>query len=190
MWHGEQMELVYVFLLQFLKDMQTRGVSISCVAYDNACKLWKTVQLFTNWVGSGPLPQAQSYVVLEESSPNPDTPQDAALLQNKNTEACEQLNSWITGRTKSSLDALPFIGAPCSSSTMFGWRQRLTACGDDLPKARCSMILTRLAVGKICYAIITRDFFVLAVCSSHVSYLVIPSENRCSPCQILMHFQG
>ena len=121
---------------------------------------------------------------------NPDTPQNAALLQNKNTEACEQLNSWITGRTKSSLDALPFIGAPCSSSTMFGWRQRLTACGDDLPKARCSMILTRLAVGKICYAIITRDFFVLAVCSSHVSYLVIPSENRCSPCQILMHFQG
>lgn len=44
MWRGEQLELVYVFLLQFFKDMQKRGVSISCVAYDNACKLWKTVQ--------------------------------------------------------------------------------------------------------------------------------------------------
>ena len=113
------------------------------------------------------------------------------------TKTLKRANSWTAGSQEEPnpawrchLVALPFIGAPCSSSTMFGWRQRLTACEDDLPKARCSMILTRLAVGKNCYAIITRDFFVLAVSSSHVSYLLIPSENRCSPCQILMHFQG
>ena len=65
-------------------------------------------QLFTNWAGSGPLPQAQSYVVLEESSPDkPGHTAKCGAAEKQNTEACEQLNSWITGRTKSSLEMPP-----------------------------------------------------------------------------------
>ena len=116
MWRGEQMEFVYVFLLQFLKDMQTRGVSISCVAYDNACKLWKTVQekkdsrppWSTNFSQIGLVldhfhKRNHTWCLKNLPQTNPDTPQNAALLKNKNTEACEQLNSWITGRTTWSL---------------------------------------------------------------------------------------
>jgi hypothetical protein len=105
MWRGEQMELVYVFLLQFLKDMQTRGISISCVAYDNACKLWKTVQEKKDSRPPWSTNFSQIELVLDHfhkrnhtwclknlPQTNPDTPQNAALLKNKNIEACEQLN--------------------------------------------------------------------------------------------------
>ena len=120
MWRGEQLDLVYVFLLQFLKDMQRRGVSISCIAYDNACKLWKTVQEKKDSRPPWSTIFAQTALVLDHfhrrnhtwclvnlPQTNPDAPENAELLTNKNTEACEQLNSWITARTKSSLEMPP-----------------------------------------------------------------------------------
>lgn len=120
MWRGEQLELVYVFLLQFFKDMQKRGVSISCVAYDNACKLWKTVQEKKDSRPPWSTRFAEIGLVLDHfhkrnhtwclanlPQTNPDAPENVKLLKNKNTEACEQLNSWITARTKSSLEMPP-----------------------------------------------------------------------------------
>ena len=38
---------------------------------------------------------------------NPDEGRNKQLLANKNTEACEQLNSWITAPTKSSVEMPP-----------------------------------------------------------------------------------
>eukprot|EP00438_Fugacium_kawagutii_P018596 Skav209998 [mRNA] locus=scaffold3061:91012:91926:+ [translate_table: standard] len=120
MWRGEQIELVYVFLLQLVKDMKERGVTISAIAYDNACKLWKRAQKEKDTRPPWSLSLAKTALVLDHfhkknhtwclknlPQVNPDTVANMALLRNKNTEACEQLNSWITGRTRSSLEMPP-----------------------------------------------------------------------------------
>ena len=39
MWRGEQLELVYAFLLQFYKDLYNVGIFLKSLGYDNACKL-------------------------------------------------------------------------------------------------------------------------------------------------------
>ena len=120
MWRGEQIELVYVFLLQLVKSLKERGVSVAVIGYDNACKLWKCAHERKD---ASP-PWSASFldvaVVLDHfhkrnhtwclrhlPQVDPDTAANAALLANKNTEACEQLNSWISGRTKSSLEMPP-----------------------------------------------------------------------------------
>ena len=120
MWRGEQIELVYVFLLQFMKDMKERGVTIAVIGYDNACKLWKCTQKEKDKRPPWSSAFADTALVLDHfhkrnhswclknlPQVNPDTVENMALLKNKNTEACEQLNSWITGRTKSSLEMPP-----------------------------------------------------------------------------------
>lgn len=120
MWRGEQIDLVYVFLLQIVKDLKAQGVSASSIAYDNACKLWQKAQdhktLREPWSNA----LAEAAIVLDHfhkknhtwclkhlPQVNPDEGRNKQLLANKNTEACEQLNSWITARTKSSLEMPP-----------------------------------------------------------------------------------
>lgn len=113
MWRGEQIELVYVFLVQFVKDMADRGVTVTTIGCDNACKLWKCAQKQEDY-NRPPYSTALTNVALVldhfhkrnhtwrlKNLPevNPDTAGNAALLQNKNTEAFEQLSSWISGRT-------------------------------------------------------------------------------------------
>ena len=121
MWRGEQLELVYAFLLQFYKDLYSVGIFLQSLGYDNACKLLAVARKNQD----RHLPWSKSFVedvaiVLDnfhrrnhtwclKNMPEVDPlgEKNAALLAGKNTEACEQLNSWINSRSRSALEMPP-----------------------------------------------------------------------------------
>ncbi|CAE7234455.1 unnamed protein product [Symbiodinium sp. CCMP2456] len=121
MWRGEQLELVYAFSLSFLKDMTQRGVVVRCLAYDNACHLLQKARENRHVAGDISRSFASDLAIVLDNfhrdnhkwclqhlpEVDPKHPDNTGLLAGKNTQACEQLNSWITHRTKSSLDMPP-----------------------------------------------------------------------------------
>lgn len=110
---GESIEHVYIFALKLHRDAQSLGMCIAALGYDNACKLL----LLARSKAQDCLPWTQSFVeeiriVLDRfhrdnhtwclanlPEVDPSIEENADLLQDRNTEACEQLNSWISGRT-------------------------------------------------------------------------------------------
>ena len=118
---GEQLDLVYAFSLNFLKDMSQRGVAVRCLAYDNACHLLQKARENRDVAGDISRSFASDLAIVLDNfhrdnhkwclqhlpEVDPKHPANTALLAGKNTQACEQLNSWITHRTKSSLDMPP-----------------------------------------------------------------------------------
>ena len=120
---GEQLDLVYAFSLNFEKDMTQRGVAVRCLAYDNACHLLQKARDNRHVAGDISRSLASDLAIVLDNfhrdnhtwclqhlpQVDPKHPANTALLEGKNTQACEQLNSWITHRTKSSLDMPPFF---------------------------------------------------------------------------------
>ena len=121
LWRGERLELVYAFLLRVYRDLKLLGVVLQCIGYDNACKLL----LMARARQDGRPPWSQTFardiaIVLDNfhrgnhtwclahlPEVDPEQPRNAALMSDKNTEACEQLNSWISLRTRASLELPP-----------------------------------------------------------------------------------
>ena len=112
------MGMVYLFALRLHKASKSLGAAIRVLGYDNACKLLS----FARLKEGACLPWTRSLVaevafVLDrfhranhtwclERMPevDPETPANAKLLDARNTEACEEMNSWISGRTSSMLE--------------------------------------------------------------------------------------
>ncbi|CAK0858472.1 unnamed protein product, partial [Prorocentrum cordatum] len=118
LFRGESIELLYAFALRLHKDGRELGFVIAALGYDNACKLLSLARAKETQF----LPWTKSFVeevrmVLDRfhrdnhtwclnnmPEVDPLRPDNAKLLDKKNTEACEQLNSWISGRTRSGLE--------------------------------------------------------------------------------------
>ena len=118
LWRGESLELVYLFLLRLYKDLRDISVTICALGYDNACKLRSLALAKVNAAE----PWTKDFVehvaiVLDrfhkrnhtwclKNMPevDPSNPINEAFTKGKNTEACEELNSWISCRTGSSLE--------------------------------------------------------------------------------------
>lgn len=114
--YGESVDFVYVFLLLLFMGLCQRGRTIAMIAYDNACKLRSKIASkaasFAPWTSAF----AETKVVLDafhrdnhtwclERYPDidPNHESNAKALRGKNTQACEQLNAWISNHTASSL---------------------------------------------------------------------------------------
>jgi hypothetical protein len=121
LWRGEQLELVYAFLLRFYKDMRIRGVTLECIGYDNACKLLAMARTKRDtippWTADFVDKLAivldnfhrdnHTWCLVHMKEVDPQNKTNVPLLADKNTEACEQLNSWITLRTRASFELPP-----------------------------------------------------------------------------------
>lgn len=121
MWRGEQLELVYVFTLRVYKDLRELGAVLKVLGYDNACKL--LLHARSRRHERPPLTEQfvddltfvldnfhrgnHTWCLQHLPEVDPKRAENQQLMGNKNTEACEQLNSWITCRTRSSLDMPP-----------------------------------------------------------------------------------
>ena len=123
MWRGESIEVVYLFFLRMYKDFKALGLQIDIIGYDNACRLLA----FARNVRDRQPPWTSEFadavkVVLDnfhrdnhtwclEHLPevDPGSACNVSLLEGKNTEACEQLNSWISGHTASCLEMRPGV---------------------------------------------------------------------------------
>ena len=121
LWRGEAIEVVYLFFLRLYKDLATLKVFIQVIGYDNACQLLA----FARTKRDHHAPWTQEFVdnvkmILDgfhkgnhtwclENLPevNPDNKENAKLMEGKNSEACEQLNSWISRHTASCLEMTP-----------------------------------------------------------------------------------
>ena len=121
LWRGEAIEVVYLFFLRLYKDLATLKVFIQVIGYDNACQLLA----FARTKREHHAPWTQEFVdnvkmILDgfhkgnhtwclENLPevNPDNKENAKLMEGKNSEACEQLNSWISRHTASCLEMTP-----------------------------------------------------------------------------------
>ena len=115
---GESIEIVYIFVLKLYKDAVDLGMCICGLGYDNACTLLKVARAKEGaclpWTRT--LVQELVFVLDRFHRDNhtwclqhmpevdPLTPANAKLLESRNTEACEQLNSWINVRTSSGLE--------------------------------------------------------------------------------------
>ena len=115
---GETTESVYLFVLRLHKASAGLGVAIRVIGYDNACKLLAYARLkeaeHLPWTRS--LVQEITFVLDRFHRDNhtwcldampevdPETPDNAKLLEARNTEACEEMNAWISGRTGSMLE--------------------------------------------------------------------------------------
>ena len=121
MWRGEQLELVYIFCLRVFRDLRVLGQVLLGFGYDNACKLLALARARRDQ--SPPLTaefadslafildnfhrQNHTWCLQHMPEVDPKTDENKALLGHKNTEACEQYNSWITARTRASLEMPP-----------------------------------------------------------------------------------
>ena len=117
-WRGESVELVYLFLMQFYKDLDDLGVRLHAVGYDNACKLLALAREKRRAC----LPSTEEFVsrvsfmldrfhrqnhtwcLSHMPEVDPHNPANERFVRNRNTEACEQLNLWIAGRTRVALE--------------------------------------------------------------------------------------
>ena len=113
LWRGESIEVMYVFFLCLHKGFKSLGLQVDVIGYDNACR----VLAFARSVKDRQPPWTSEFaenvnMVLDNfhkgnhtwclanlPEVNPDTETNAKLLHGKNTEACEQLSSWITRHT-------------------------------------------------------------------------------------------
>ncbi|CAK0826263.1 unnamed protein product [Prorocentrum cordatum] len=118
LFRGESIELLYAFALRLHKDGRELGFVIAALGYDNARKLLSLARVKETQY----LPWTKSFVeevrmVLDRfhrdnhtwclnnmPEVDPLRPDNAKLLEKKNTEACEQLNSWISGRARNGLE--------------------------------------------------------------------------------------
>jgi hypothetical protein len=121
MWRGEQLELVYIFCLRVFRDLRLLGHVLLGFGYDNASKLLALARARRDQ--SPPLTaefadslafildnfhrQNHTWCLQHMPEVGPKTDKDKALLGHKHTEACEQYNSWITARTRTSLEMPP-----------------------------------------------------------------------------------
>ena len=117
-YRGESIELVYIFALRLHRSLQEMGTRVGAFGYDNACKLLSLARV----VAGECKPWSESFVHLPKfvldrfhrdnhtwclnnmPEVDPLAPCNADLLESQNTEACEELNSWISGRTSSVLE--------------------------------------------------------------------------------------
>ncbi|CAL1148452.1 unnamed protein product [Cladocopium goreaui] len=76
---GEALDVVYTFVLDVIKELSARQVQVKCVGYDNACRL----------------------LAMAERCENLCSPWTNKFC---NSESCEQLNAWISGRTAAALN--------------------------------------------------------------------------------------
>ena len=115
---GESIELVYMFVLRLHRAACDLGLTLRCIGYDNACKLLALARAkrneFVPWTESlvGEVRMVldkfhrsnHTWCLRELPEVDPCRPENADLVAEKNTQACEQLNSWIRGRTSSGLE--------------------------------------------------------------------------------------
>ena len=120
-WRGEAIPLVYLFFLRLMIDLSSKGGKLQGIGYDNACKLLA----FARQQRAGRPPFTGQFVdeilffldkfhkdnhtwcLKNMPEVNPESPEVAALIQHRNTEACEQLNAWISCHTLSALEMQP-----------------------------------------------------------------------------------
>ena len=115
------MELVYIFLLRIFRDLKEFGQVLRVIGYDNACKLLLLARarrqqfppLTEDFLSSLTFVldnfHRKNHTWCLEHLPeiDPKTAENQALMGMKNTEACEQHNSWISNRTRTSLEMPP-----------------------------------------------------------------------------------
>lgn len=118
LWRGESVELVYLFLLQLYKDLHALEVLVRAIGYDNACKLRSLALAKADackpWTEAFAKDVAMildrfhkknhTWCLKNMPEVDPSNPANAPLVAGKNTEACEELNSWISVRTRCSLE--------------------------------------------------------------------------------------
>lgn len=118
LWRGESLELVYLFLLRLFKELKDIGLDIHAIGYDNACKLLALARAKAHAAEPWSLDfvnhvimvldrfHRQNHTWCLENMPevDPKDPRNEKFLAGKNTEACEELNSWISRRTGSCLE--------------------------------------------------------------------------------------
>ncbi|CAK0873892.1 unnamed protein product, partial [Prorocentrum cordatum] len=115
---GESIEVVYAFALRLHKDAQDLGCVIGWLGYDNACKLLSMARVKKDdclpWTKSlaeevrivldGFHRDNHTWCLNALPEVDPLQPVNAKFLESKNTEACEQLNAWISPRTRVCLE--------------------------------------------------------------------------------------
>ena len=104
-----------------MKDLMFQGCQLKCIGYDNECKLLafalqqrSEFPPYTNHFVDTMLifldkfhKDNHTWCLQNMHEVNPESEEVAALIQGRNTEACEQLNSWISHHTLSALEMQP-----------------------------------------------------------------------------------
>ena len=111
MFNGESLQLVYALLLRVYKALEAANVPVRVVFYDVACKLYAVAQGKKN--SFPPLTEQvaglkylldgfhrDNHVWCLQHMPHvdPERPENQEWRRHTNSEAAEQLNSWISGR--------------------------------------------------------------------------------------------
>ena len=123
LWRGESIEVMYLFFLRLYKDFKTLGLVVDIIGYDNACRLLAFARKVKDQQPPWTSEFADSVKMVLDNfhkgnhtwclanlpEVNPDSVQNAKLLEGKNTEACEQLNSWIARHTSCCLEMRPGV---------------------------------------------------------------------------------
>ena len=119
---------MYALALRVVKDLHDQGLEPAITAYDNACKLLAMARSKKDCMEPYTQILAKVKFLLDrfhrdnhvwclENMPevDPETPSNAELLANVNTQACEQLNSWLTEHT------LPACGMTAGRFAIYWW---------------------------------------------------------------------
>jgi hypothetical protein len=120
-WRSESIPLVYIFVLQLCKDLKSLEIVVRAIGYDNACKLLAFAESVQDckppWTRQMANDIAHildrfhrrnhTWCLNNRPSVDPLQPSNQQFVGQKNTPACEQLNSWISGRPSSSLELGP-----------------------------------------------------------------------------------
>ena len=125
---GESLQLVYALLYQVVAAFHESGLTLHAVAYDNACKLLHVMRAKRD--DNPPVTRIiallrclldafhrgnHTWCLEHLPEVDPERPENAHIFEDVNTEACEQLNSWINGRT------LPALEFPPGQFLIYWW---------------------------------------------------------------------
>ena len=128
LWKGESLQLVYALALRVTKAILAADLKVAVVAYDNACKLLAMAR--SKKACSPPETGLLALVrflldrfhrdnhhwcLKNMPEVDPETPENRKLLENVNTQGCEQLNNWISDHTR------PACGMSESRFAIYWW---------------------------------------------------------------------